>query len=224
MGARTYNLDPELLYPFEIGALLLAILAWPGEAEIEAQQRGAVALAAQTLMATCDAYPREADDWRAAFPEYAAITSNEARARLRTLRRRLDDRMVAARMGLGFMPESLSKRPLILPAGMTRLSLSQLSRLVQSDRPTISDPKMIERRVWGESRPVIHLAIAMQVWCRSIGVEVTDVGYPLGDGKLHAAIIALAGGYEPIVLADRRFGVRADRLVRLRQPLLRAAA
>jgi len=216
-GGRTYNLDPDLLDPFEIGAMLLAILAWPDPREEEQQRLGAEALAAQAFHALCRAFPDEAGGWRAACPHYADLNEPEIKRRLRQLDRRLRDRMAAARMALGFMEQGLTRRAPRLPAGMKRHSLNELSILVQTDLPTISDPEMIERRVWRESRPVIALAVAMQLCARAASEDGARlIGYPLDDDELHAAVIQLAQLHEPLVLRDRRLGIGEGDLIRVR--------
>ncbi|HTX48231.1 MAG TPA: hypothetical protein VME40_02460 [Caulobacteraceae bacterium] len=214
---RTYNLDPDLLYPFEVGAMLLAILAWPDPGEEEQLRFGAEALAAQAFHALCKAFPDEAEGWRAACPHYVSVSQAEINRRLRQLDRRLRDRMAAARMALGFMEQGLTGRAPRLPSSMKRHSLNELSILVQTDLPTISDPEMIERRVWRQTRPVIALAVAMQLWARAASEGGTKlIGYPLDNGELHAAVIELAQRHEPLVLRDRRLGIGEDDLVRVR--------
>jgi hypothetical protein len=220
----TYNLDPTMFPPIQIGALLMAIVAWPEAEEMEGLGLVAEAIAADTLRKAYGVLPSdEADLWKADFPGLAAIDRREIKRCLRTFKRRYRDRMVAARMALGFIEEGLTGKPVRLPPSMRRHSLNQLSALVKSDLP-LDDPEMIERRIWRASRPVVHIAVALQVWARMQGLDAKDIPYPLDDGDLHSAIIALAEAYEPVVLGDRRFGVREENIVRLRQSGLRAAA
>jgi hypothetical protein len=217
MSERYYNLDPELLHPFEIGALILAILAWPEPGEEEARRNGATALAALTLIKSCDDYPEEAEHWQSVFPEYAAIDFREVERRLKTFDRRMRDRGAAARMARGFFQEALTGDAAVLPQGMARLSLNELSKLVQAERG-LSDPEMLERYVWRKSRSVIHLAVAFDVYGAARNPTSADVGYPMSDGDLHAKVIALAAAQEEIVLSDKRFGVSPDSIIQLRQP------
>jgi hypothetical protein len=223
MAGRTYNLDPELLNPFEIGAMLIAILAWPEPHLVEQQMLGAEALCSGWLTEACEMCPEEAPRLKTQFPEYAGVTPKAAKARLRTLRRRLNDRMVAARMARGFMQEALTGH-VVLPATMKQLSVNQLSRLVKTDRPTIDDPEMIERRVWRPSWPVIHLALAFDVLLTKLGADAASFQYPIDNEGLNAWIIEVAWRHELFVLEDPRFGVSAESLIRVRQPALRAAA
>jgi len=98
---------------------------------------------------------------------------------------------------------------------MLRLSLNELSKLVQSQSGE-SDPENIERRAWRESRPVIHLAAAIQTLLRIMGPDQEKVGYPLDNASLHEMVVQLAEFNEQIVLSDERFGVRPENLVRIR--------
>src|ERR1700694_593205 len=97
-----YLLDSSQFEPFEIGAALIAILAFPASHEIDARRQAFEALCADMVRATYEAEPEKAAGLRERFPTYAAIDARESRRRLRTLRRRLQDRMVAARMALGY--------------------------------------------------------------------------------------------------------------------------
>jgi hypothetical protein len=208
-------LDPTRSEPFEIGASLLSILAFPGPAEEGARKGAADALCAEALRKTIAADPEHAVEWRAAYPGYTAIDASESRRRLRTLARRLRDRMIASRMSLGFLQEALAKQPARLPASMSRLSINELSKLVL-DQSGESDPENVEKRVWRQSLPVIHLAAAMQIVARAMGADLERYGYVLDNAPLHAAVIYLAQVYEHIVFSDPRFGKRRDQLIRIR--------
>src|SRR5208282_4703115 len=174
---RIVTLDSHEQAAFETGAILLSILAFPAPAEEEASKKAAEALCADVLRVTVANYPDRAADWRVAYPVYAVIDKAESRRRLRTLRRRLRDRMVASRMSLGFFEEGITGRPARLPPAMLRLSLNQLSELVQSQSGE-SITENIERRAWRDSRPVIHLAAAMQIVIRAMAPDQEAVGYP----------------------------------------------
>lgn len=212
---RYFTLSSDLLEPFEIGALLLTILAFPGESEEEAMRKAAEALCSDTLRVTVAASPDQADRLQAEYPHYLAIDKAECRRLLRTLRRRLRDRMVAARMSLAYFQEGISKKPAKLPASMARLSINQLSELVLGQSGQ-SDSENVERRQWRESLPVIHLAAAMQVLPRERAHNEANFGYLLDSMPLHDAVIERAQMHEEIVLSDPRFGRNRDRLIRIR--------
>jgi hypothetical protein len=212
---RTLMLDTNQQEPFEIGANLMAILAFPALAEEAAFKKAAEALCAEVLRKTIAAYPDHADDWRAAYPVYSAIDEAECHRRLRTLPRRLRDRMVASRMSLGFLREDISGETVTLPPSMARHSLNELSKLVQPQSGQ-SDPENVERRAWHDTRPVAHLAAAMQIAARAIVPNQDALGYPLDNPDLHRAVIELAQLHEQMIVSDRRFGAQSEELVRIR--------
>ena len=212
---RTITLDSNLLEPFEIGALLLAILAFPGPKEEDLCKKAAEALCGMQVRVTIAAENDIAGNWNTAYPNYAAIDESESRRRLKTFNRRLRDRMIASRMSLGFFQEGFVKRPAKLPALMQRHSLNDLSELVLSQSGQ-TYPENVEHRIWRKSLPVIHLAAAMQIAARALTPDDAEFGYPLDNGPLHQAVIQLAQLHEEIALSDQRFGQKRDELIRIR--------
>jgi hypothetical protein len=212
---RTYILGPGLAEPFEIGARLMAILAFPSAAEEDAMFKAADALCANNVRVSCEAIPGRAAGLREIFADYAAIDDKESRRRLRTFRRRLHDRMIASRMSLGFLEQGFTKIEPRLPASMARLSLNELSNLVLSQsRESVAEN--VEKRAWRETLPVVHIAAAYQWVTRTFGGADAAYGVELQDLDFHRLVIATAEIHERLVLADRRFGIAPDRLVRLR--------
>jgi hypothetical protein len=214
-AANVCHLDSGRLEPFEIGARLLALVAYPAAEELDGRKEAAEALCAETIRATCAEYPENAPQWREAYPTYSAIDDRETRRRLRTFPRRLNHRMLAARMSLGFLEQGLTGESPRLPDGMQRLSLNELSKLVMVQTHQ-SHAENIEHRIWRATRPVIHIASAMQVIARASGSISNDIGYPLDDFPLHRLVIEWAEFHEKLILADSRFGVKPDDLVRVR--------
>jgi len=213
---RTIYCDSSKSQPFEIGAMLLAILAFPSGTEDKLCQDAKEALCADVVRATISADLKSAAEWRAAYPAYAGLDAKESRRRLRTFERRMRDRMVAARMALGFLEEGISGVPARLPFSMARHSINELSKLVASQSGQ-SDPENVERRTWRDTRPVIHLASAIQVLMRRRAPGPQPFGYRLDDAQLHGEVIELARFHEQKVLCDPRFGVRDEQLIRIRR-------
>ena len=215
--------DPLRQQPWEIGAALVSILAWPSEDDVEQLTAAFEALCARQARASIEAYPEHADEWSRNHPHYARIEPREIKRRLRTLPRRLRHRMLAAKMARGYFGEAINQRPALLPPGMRRLSTAQLSKLVLRESH-LSDPLMVARRIWRESRPVIAIAAAFEMCARAEGFEGYDFSFDYGDEDLLYDVIRLAISLEQVVVGDKRFGGKPEELVRLELVRRRAAA
>lgn len=212
---HTLNIDAGKLESFEIGALLIAILAFPDAGEIAERTAVQQAWCTEQLFVTVNANPEIGDEFRERFPHYFELDQGTIRKRLRKTRTRYRDRMVAARMARGFFQEALTNAPALLPEGMTRLSLNELSKLVLPESGQ-SDPDNIEKRAWTQSRLVIHLAAAFDLYGLKTNPGAIALQYDLQDLDAHRAVVSLACLHEQRVLADPRFGKRRDEIVRLR--------
>jgi hypothetical protein len=220
--SQIYILDPTRHEPFEIGAKLVAILAFPGHQEIDARERAFEALCADVVRITCKTDRKHRAWWSARFPAYAAIDAAESRRRLRTLRRRLRDRMKAGQMALGFFDEALRRmfasiaeahsdlkaqigdvaaRPTPLPDGVARHSLNALIRY-QFPQSNDDGWHNQEHRIWRPSLPVIHLAAAVHVLGRHFRPEAEAFAYNLDDLDLHRRVVALATVHEEAVRSE----------------------
>ena len=160
------NLGPTLMPDFVTGALFHSILAWPSVNEVVTFQRVSEELIAGTIRLTKAKDPGLA---RSAMDQWPQIDwpTIEARAQKPKpargyLDKRLQHRMAAARAGIGKMHQQLFGIPVILPPGMTALSIDQLCILIKND-VSIDDPENIEKQVWRKSLPILHLAIATQL-------------------------------------------------------------
>jgi hypothetical protein len=157
---REYTIDYSRMEPYEAGAAVVSLLAWP-DASATDETLGAV------HSSLCAWYLRDR-----AVHEPAWMTSRLSAKRLYVLRerevmlhdlrqlpRRLRDRMVAARMAIGFMQEVELGRIPKLPPGVKRLTLNEMAQLVLDDAHQ-SEPQNVETRIWRPSIPVLHLATA----------------------------------------------------------------
>jgi hypothetical protein len=199
---------------WEVGAGLLALLAYPGEAEIDQRVAAAQALCAIKVQVTMNTFPEEERALRYCFPLYATMELAEIRRRLRTFRNRCRARMLASWMALYFFERAFTDTPQALPPGIKKPSINAFSLLVLP-QTHISEPEMVERRIWRTSFPVIHLATALQVLGRAIGRDLDAFGYPLEDGGLHQRVIGFANMHAAVVRGDPSFGKYPDRLVEL---------
>ena len=148
---------------YEIGAWLLTWLAFPGEgASEEVRGRVHASLCAYALRAKYETEPEWLVSPQPIKPVYALRGQLDINRDLRTLERRFRDRMIAARMAIGFLKEAVSGEVPKLPAGINRVSVNQMARLVLDDAG-YTDPEDVETRIWRPSLPVIHLATAIQL-------------------------------------------------------------
>jgi len=203
------------LEPFEIGALLLATLAFPGVGEEGARASAAKAWCAETLRLTREHDPQVGKAWLEQFPQYAGLDKKTISRRVRQTGRRFRDRMVAARMARGFFQEAITGQDAVLPSTMARLSLNELCRLVLHESGQ-SEPENVEKRIWRRSRRVTHLAMAIDVIHQHARPGERDVGYDTQDMELHRRVVAVARTHEDVVLADRRFSRKPIDLLKLR--------
>lgn len=213
--SRQLNLDPARLTPLEIGAMLVSVLAFPRPGEESAGSAAAEALCARVVAETIIANPDKVENLRRSYPEYVAIDNKECRHRLRQLSRRLRDRMVASRMSLRFFEDGIRKLQGERHPSVDRFTIKALSNLVKSGSGQ-RYAKNVRQRTWAQTRPVIHLAAAVQVTIRELAPDEERFGYSLDDAELHAKVICLARKFEKIVLSDKRFGKCADELIRIR--------
>jgi hypothetical protein len=155
---------------YEAGAALLSVLAYPGDSE-ETRAGVHASLCHHALRVLCEIEP----DW-SLFPQrmkpiYALRTSREVNRDLRTLQRRLRDRMAAGRMAIGFLKEAVGEPMTELPGDRSRVSINQMARLVIDDTGQ-TDLENVEARIWRPSLPAIHIASAFQEFLQLAGPEM----------------------------------------------------
>ena len=199
---------------FEIGARLLAAFAFPGATESVDRRRAADAWCAGIINCTKTVDPSCASDLDAKYPRYAKLDQRSIKKALRRTKSRLRNRQIAGRMTRGYFQEWIDQRPAVLPVSMARLSINELAKLVHRESGE-NDPENTEKRVWRPSRPVFHLASALDFVSRFRAGD-NDNGYDLNDGALHREIIGLAEASERVVDGDPRFQVKPDDLLRIR--------
>ena len=200
--------------PFELGARLLAALCFPSPTEASDRRRAAIAWSAEYLREYAKAFPDEKKAILARFPKYAGLAQAEVRGALRKTRKRLQTRILAGKMSRGYFQEHVMEAPAVLPRGMARLSNNELSKLILAEAHQ-SDPHNVENRVWRTSKPVIHLASGYDLLARALPPE-REGNYQLDDPELHRFLVSYGEWAEPIVLEDPRFGVTAEKLLRVR--------
>jgi hypothetical protein len=115
------------------------------------------------------------------------------------------DRMIAGRMGIGFLKEAVTGR---VPEGLKRLSINELAELVRDDAG-YSEPENVEARIWRPSLPVIHLATALQV--------LLHLSVLLGRGVIEL-VIRTAEYHRVLFTRCRSLRLDPESLIRIRLP------
>src|SRR5262245_45997858 len=215
MGFQEYQIDFGKSEVYECGATLVALLAHPTDAQDVARGNLHASLCPLAVRAQFGGQAGEFER-QSIKPIYALRAEKDISRDLKTLKRRLRDRMVAARMAIAFLQLAAGQQPR-LPAGTRRVSLNRMSELVFEDAGQ-SDPENVEKRVWRPSLPVIHLAAATAVMidvAEKQGFGRFTIGELLCCRPLIEAIVREARAYEPLIQQSRHFPSSPE-LVRLR--------
>jgi hypothetical protein len=211
------RIDFRQLEVYEIGAMLVTWLAFPGEKESE-EQRGRVhaSLCAYALKAKYQCDPEWLVSPQPIKPLHALRTQRDIDRDLRTLERRFRDRMIAARMAIGFLKEAVSGEVPKLPAGIKRLSVNQMALMVLDDTG-YTEPENVKTRIWRPSLPVIHLATAIQLMRQLAEPRTGRLGLEvllLGRGIIE--LVVRTADYHRSVIMQSRLKVDPERLLRFR--------
>jgi hypothetical protein len=209
-------IDFDQLTVYEAGALVVTWLAYPDGSE-DLMGRVHAALCACALRATGENDPDWANAPQRLKSTYLLRTASEINRSLRQLKRRLRDRMAAARMAYPFLHEVNFGRPPKLPPGVKRLSINAMSELVLKDAGQ-SEPENVETRVWRPSLPVIHLATAVHGF---LHLSEAAAGPPgIGSLILHRNVIEYvvrnAEACEALVGRSEQIRIKPDRLIKFR--------
>src|SRR5690349_15917722 len=130
-----HSIDFNCLEVYEAGAFIVSLLAYPGEREQDDEWRKG----AYTSLCTCVLRARAETDpgWETrpqlVKPVYTLQTERDCNRGLRTLRSRLHERMVAARMAYPFLIEAQTGEVPKLPSSVKRLSINAMAELVLED-------------------------------------------------------------------------------------------
>jgi len=149
-------------------------------------------------------------------PLYALRTPDEVRKDLRTLQRRLRDRMAAGRMAIGFLKKAVGGMT-ELAGGPSRVSINQLVRLVLDDTGQI-DPENVETRIWRQSLPAIHIASTIQVYLQLAEPDMGKLGletFLLNRGAIEC-VVRGAEFHASIIEQSPHLPIDPTRLIRIR--------
>ena len=206
-------IDFKRLEVYEAGALVLTELAYPDASD---KTRGEVhaSLCAYALRTMCVMEP----DWALApqkmKPIYALRYQRDNDRYLRTVERRLRDRMVAGRMAMGFLKEAVSG---VGPACIKRLSINGVAELVLDDL-SYTEPENVETRIWRPSLPVLHVASALQLLLHLAEPAIGPIGLEallLGRNVIEL-LIRTAGYHETVMAQSHHLNLAPESLIRFR--------
>ena len=214
-----YQINFENFEVHECGAVLVSLLAYPNDDKDERQRENLHAsLCAFLLRAKFDDSEHE-NTPQPMKPIHAFRERHQINRDLKTLKRRMRDRMVAARMAIPFLQEVETGSPPPLPASIKRLSINAMAEFVLDDAGQ-SDPENVETRIWRPSLPVIHLAAATQVF---LNLAETDNRGPLLLGDILCSrfaieyIVTEAQRYEALLFKGlTQKAIAPEKLIKLR--------
>jgi hypothetical protein len=204
---------------YEPGAILATLLAYPGLNDTDAT-RGRLhrTLCGLTLLARREMDPEWAAAPQLIKPIYAYVNEQAMEQALRTLERRLRDRMVAARMAIPFLKQAQDGQTPDLPPGATRLSLNEMAVLGCEDVGQ-SDPQNVKSRIWRPSVPVIHLAAATAVLGQEIlrwAAQPLHLGYLVQTQWMIERIVRQAEEFEALIAKSQYLHIDPENLIRVR--------
>jgi hypothetical protein len=217
ISMTVYLIDFNRLEVYEAGAVLVSVLAYPGDSEEETRAGVHASLCHHALRVKCEIEPNWALSPQRMKPIYALRTSREVKQDLRTLQRRLRDRLVAGRMAIGFLKEGVAGPVTERPAGLSRVSINQMARLVIDDTGQ-TDPENVETRIWRASLPVIHIASALQLflWLAEPEMGRLVLETFLLNRKSIECVIRGAQYHESIIAQSGRLPIDPARLLQIR--------
>jgi hypothetical protein len=215
---RMYVIDPATVETYEAGATLLSLLAYPSDGP-EDRQRGEAftSLCAHALRIGLQGTPAE-NQLQSMKPTYAFRSEKQIDRDLKSLARRWDHRICAAKIGMAFLKEAQMGKSFQAPRGLKRLSVNELCKLASSDS-TEQDAENFESRVWRPSLPVIHIATAVAAMTQRLKKEFGISCYYthiLFCPDILEILLNTIRSHEEFVVSCPKLRISADKLVRIR--------
>ncbi len=210
-----YKFDLSFSEPYEIGAALAAIMAYPN-ADEEKISRAHTVLCSQALR---DKYSWD-EEWanqpQRIKPVYAFHDLGAVQRDMNTINGQLQNRLHAAHVAMAFFKEAaLGHMPPDMPADAKRLSINELVRTLKFNGAV--DLDNFETRIWRPSLPVIHLAAALAINMDKASKEgkKTSIGDLIFDKKIITEVIATAQENEAW-LEKSKIQIDMNKIVRVR--------
>jgi hypothetical protein len=186
MATEDIEIDLSKTPHYEAGAILLAHLALP-EGTDNARGGLIFSLCHCALRARFDLKSPEAHCEQPLKPVYVFRAEEQVRKDFRTFDRRLRDRLVAADMAIVLLKKATGTLPAVLPEGLRKLSLNELSawasRKLPENQKTGDVPEQhnTESRVWRASLSASGASAPGWYYCG-----------PRGSTMLTASLLQLA--------------------------------
>lgn len=141
----------------ESGAFLLSNIFWPGERFEEKRREGESFIYASMIALKTSDEPIWGMREQLLRPSLLSFAISKPRLRRKEMTRLWSTRMEAAWMALHLFTKADGEEPK-LPPGL-KLTIESLSERA-AKRLKLSDAAEAKKRVWGASRPVIHMCVA----------------------------------------------------------------
>lgn len=201
MTVRVIRLGPGECSDPETGARYFGALAFPAAGEHLARL--------DAVRGWVGAYLHEANRVDGCSEPFADHRLNEfvqlprawCKARVRTARRRLRDRSDAARAMRPWVRDWLNNPHSPVP-GVRKFTQRQIALYLSEN--DIERSANFQERVWRPSRPVLHLAIAYDLFLSALGEGRTEYGLDLASTALVGELVAFAKQIKPLFLSDER--------------------
>ena len=218
MPATIVVLDLAREEPFEWGALLVTLLAFPEnnppQSLMESCFRSLCSFAIRGRLAND---PMLVNQRLLIKPAYVLHDGALLKRDIRHLQKRLRHRMLAGKMSIPFLREASTGVTPKLPPGINRLFVSQMAEMVLHDTG-YSDPKHVVERIWRPSLPVIHLAAATMILSSEyvrMGYGSLDVGRLVADPHVIKSVVKVAEDCIPLLAKSRRARIDRESLIRI---------
>lgn len=206
---------------YEAGAALLTLVAYPSETDAVALGSLHKSLCAIALNERAKRDPVWANEPQLIKPTYAMRSPDEMKRDLRTIDRRLRDRLVAGKMAIAFIQEAQTgERPSTLSEEVKRLSINEMAKFLYREAGQ-SYPENFESRIWRPSLPVIHVAAAILAVTRlKYGVSQPPLEFSvalLEDREVIDAVLTKAEEYEDLIAQSKQLKPVPGKLIRFRR-------
>lgn len=155
--SNAWQLDIRGHRSMESGAFLLSNILWPGVRFEEKRREGESFIYASMIALKASDEPMWGMREQLLRPSLLRFGVSKSRLRRKEMKRLWSTRMEAAWMALQLFTKAEGEEPK-LPPGL-KLTIESLSERA-ARRMKLSDAAEAKKRVWGASRPVIHMCVA----------------------------------------------------------------